>query len=345
MEFDKDYFINILKSIIEIDSPTGFTNNVIEYISSITKEFGFEQYLTNKGNLVISIDGEENSKTTAISAHIDTLGLMVRAIKNDGTLSFTKIGGPILPTLDGEYCKIYTKCGKILNGTILSNSPSSHVYKDAQSLERNEDNMHIRLDEIDIDNKKLKEIGVQAGDFICYDPKFNTTSNGFIKSRFLDDKMSVAIVISLLKLYSENKIKPKNNLKVIFSTYEEVGHGLAHLPDKISEVLALDMGCIGSDLECDEFSVSICAKDSSGPYDYNFVSELISYAKKYNLNYAVDIYPMYGSDASAARYAGHDIKAALIGPGVHASHGMERSHIDSAKNTFELLKLYLKKGE
>jgi putative aminopeptidase FrvX len=265
----------------------------------------------------------------------------VRGFKSDGTLSFSRVGGPVIPTLDGEYCKIYTRCGKVYTGTILSNSPSGHVYSDASKLERNEENMHIRIDEIVKNADEAKALGILPGDFICYEPKTVFTPSGFIKSRFLDDKLSVAIMLSLLKSLKENGAKPRFNTKIIFTTFEEVGHGLSHMPAGISEVVAVDMGCIGSDLSCTEFDVSICAKDSSGPYNYELTSHLINLAKNANLKFAVDIYPNYGSDASAALRAGHDIKAALIGPGVAASHGMERSHMSASENVFALLWLYL----
>ena len=342
MNFPTTFFHETLTKILSLDSPSGFTKNVIAEIQTCTNKLGYGSCLTNKGNLIVNIPGT-GSKTVGISTHVDTLGLMVRGFNGDGTLSFTTIGGPIMPTLDGEYCNIYTRQGKVYTGTILSNSPASHEYKDASELERNPSNMHIRLDEPVKNSDDIKGLGIMAGDFICYDPKTVITGNGFIKSRFLDDKLSAAIVLATLKYFKENDIAPAVNAKIIFSTNEEVGHGLSHLPSDVTELLAVDMGCIGLDLTCTEFDVSICAKDSTGPYDYDFTSRLINLAKNAGLNYAVDIYPSYGSDASAARSAGHDVVCGLIGPGVHASHGMERSHISACENVFKLLCLYLTK--
>jgi len=340
MKFQVDYFKKILGEILAIDSPTGYTSKVVSKIKSYIDEMGFENHITNKGNLVVDIPGNSD-KIVGISAHVDTLGLVVRGFNADGTLSFALVGGPIMPTLDGEYCNIYTRWGDVFTGTILSKSPAIHVYEDASDLKREAKNMVVKLDEEVKSNDDVKALGILPGDFICYDPKTLITDKGFIKSRFLDDKLSAAIIITLLKELKETGVKPKNNVCAIFTTYEEVGHGLSHLPKDISEFVSVDMGCIGDDLSCTEYDVSICAKDSTGPYDYELTTALINLAKNAKLSYAVDIYPRYGSDISAARVAGHDIKGALIGPGVAASHGMERSHIKAAENTWELLRLYL----
>jgi len=341
MNFPKAYFEETLKAILAIDSPSGFTHKVIATLKQYVDHLGFENYITNKGNLVVRIGGKRSDVTRGISAHVDTLGLVVKGHKSNGLLSFSRVGGPILPTLDGEYCKVYTRDGRIYTGTILSDSPASHVFDNASSRKRDADNMHVKLDVEVGDIKGLKELGILPGDFICYDPKTMITDTGFIKSRFLDDKLSAAIILCTLKHMKENNIQPETNVCCIFSTYEEVGHGLSAMPEGITEFLAVDMGCIGDDLGCTEYDVSICAKDSSGPYDYEMTTRLINLAKQADLNFAVDVYPYYGSDVSAARTAGHDIRGALIGPGVAASHGMERSHMKAAENTFKLLNLYL----
>ncbi|MCL2574450.1 MAG: M42 family metallopeptidase [Defluviitaleaceae bacterium] len=341
MNFPVDYFKQTLCEILAVDSPSGYTAAAVAKLKTYVDKLGYENYVTKKGNLVINVAGKSD-KTIGISAHLDTLGLVVRGYRGNGTLSFSQVGGAILPTLDGEYCKIYTRWSeKPYTGTILSNSPSSHVYDDAGSAARNDKGMHVKLDEIVSNDNDVKKLGILPGDFICYAPKTEITENGFIKSRFLDDKMSVAIILSMLKYFKDNNIMPAHNILSIFSTYEEVGHGLCHLPQPVDEFVALDMGCIGDDLSCTEYDVSICAKDSSGPYDYELTTRLIKLAKDAGLGFAVDIYPRYGSDVSAARYAGHDFKGALIGPGVAASHGMERSHMKAAENTWKLLHLYL----
>lgn len=333
--------LKTLVDIMYIDSPTGYCSKVINYLKEETDKLGFKTFVNNKGNLIVEVG--EGDKALGICAHADTLGLMVRSIKSNGTLAITRLGGPILPTLDGEYCKVYTRDGRVYTGTILSNSPAVHVYDDANTVARDEKHMCVRLDEEVEDDEDVRKLGIANGDIIAYDPKTTITESGFVKSRFLDDKLSVAILMQVLREISKGTIKPSRKLYFLISTYEEVGHGMANIPEDIDELLAVDMGCIGLDLDCTEYDVSICAKDSQGPYDYNVVSDLIELAKKKKLSYAVDIYPHYGSDVGAALSGGNNIKGGLIGAGVAASHGMERTHIEGIENTFKLLKAYIEK--
>ncbi len=343
MLFNQDETVSFLTELLSVNSPTGYTKQATEFLRETIEGFGYETSTTPKGNLLVEVKGQDTSKTRALSAHVDTLGLMVRSVNSDGTLALTKLGGPQTATLDSEYCEIITRDGKTYTGTILSKSPSSHVYKDAASRSRDIDELMVKIDERVENREEVSELGIQNGDIVAYDPKIQVTESGFIKSRFLDDKASVAILVSVLKQLKSEDITPATNMTVIFSTYEEVGHGASWIPENITELLAVDMGCIGDDLACTEFDVSICAKDSSGPYDYELTSQLMNHAKENNIAYAVDIYPMYGSDASAALRGGANIRAALIGPGVASSHGMERTHIDAIKNTFHLISQYIEK--
>ena len=329
----------LLEQIINIDSPTGYCNKVINYLETVVKELGFNYTKNQKGNLIVDVKGKSNY-TIGLSAHVDTLGLMVRSINSDGTLKFTTLGGPLLNTYNAEYCKVYTREGKVYTGTILSTSPAVHVFPDSRSKDLKEDTMCVRLDEVVYSRSDTQKLGIQTGDIIAIDPKFEITEKGYIKTRFLDDKASAFLLLELLRYLKEQNITPENNLKLIFSTYEEVGFGASNIPN-INEMLAVDMGCIGLDLNCTEEQVSICAKDSGGPYDYDMITNLINIAKEKNISYAVDIYPFYSSDATASLRAGNDIKAALIGTGVAASHGMERTHKHGLENTFNLILGYL----
>ncbi len=339
--FDRNYVLTTAEEILKIDSPSGYCKEVIEFVKQECEKLGYGFELTKKGNGVITVNGVSSDKTVGLSAHVDTLGLMVRSISNDGTLKTTNIGGVNYATFDSEYCKIKTRFGKTYTGTVVLDEPAVHVNKNASTENRNADTMNVRIDEVVNSKEDVEKLGISAGDYIFIDTKTTVTESGYIKSRFLDDKISVAMVLGLLKKWSDEKIKPKHNVKIFISTYEEVGHGLSHLPTELDELIAIDMGCIGDDLNCTEHNVSICAKDSASPYDYELTTNLIQLAKDKNIDYVVDIYPMYSSDVSASLRAGHDFKGALIGTGVHASHGLERTHYDGIENSMKLLHYYL----
>ncbi|MFW5913590.1 MAG: M42 family metallopeptidase [Bacillota bacterium] len=339
MNIDKNYVLDLAKEILEIPSPSGYTKEVIRRIKKEADAFSLKYETTKKGNVIIDVEGS-GEKTVGLAVHVDTLGAMVRSITDKGDLRFTSIGGPTWPTLDGEYCTIITRDGRHYTGTFLSDATAIHVHKEAKDKKRSPETMYVRIDERVHSKDDVLALGIEVGDYIVFDPKTTITESGFVKSRFLDDKINVASVFGLLKALREKGRTPGANLKLIISTYEEVGHGAAFIPE-LDELIAVDMGCIGEDLSCTEEDVSICAKDSSGPYDYDLVSAFKSLAKKNGINHAVDIYPMYGSDVSAARRGGNDFKGALIGPGVHASHGMERTHYEAIKATIELLYAYV----
>lgn len=335
------YVKSIINKIFLTDSPTGFSENIDKVLMDELLHLGYEADVTNKGNIKIFIKGRDSSKKVATSAHVDTLGLMVRSINSDGTLSVTNVGGPSLPTLDGEYCKVYTRDNRVYTGTIICKSASVHVYEDAKTAPRNLDTLVVRLDEVVKCKDDVLKLGIQNGDYICYDPKTVLTDSGFLKSRFIDDKGSVIGILGVLKEMKDKNVIPHYDTFVYFVNQEEVGHGAATVDSSIDEFVTVDMGCVGKDLAGNEFAVSICAKDSGGPYSYDLTSKLIEIAKNKNLNYTVDIFPYYGSDIGAAWRAGLDAKGALIGQGVAGSHGAERTHLDGINNTMELLYAYL----
>jgi Cellulase M and related proteins len=341
--FDKAYVLDIAERLLKTSSPSGYYERAISLLEKEVEKLGFSYVRNQKGNLLITVKGKSEKKHIGVCGHTDTLGLMVRSIKEDGKLAITVLGGPLLNTLDGEYCSIITRSGKEYTGTILSISPSSHVYTDSKTIAHTEENLEVRLDEVVKNKEDVEVLGIQNGDIIAIDPKTIITESEFIKSRFIDDKVSVAIMFGVMKELVKNL--PAYNTTFMITTYEEVGHGNSWIPSDITELLGVDMGCIGMDLACSEYDVSICAKDSSGPYDYDMTSLLIELAKANELSYAVDIYPFYGSDVSAALRGGNNIKGALIGPGVHASHGMERTHYLAVENTMKLLYAYLQYKE
>lgn len=337
----REYCMDAAKALLAVDSPSGFTARAIETAEGMVRGLGYPTRRTNKGNLIITVEGRDNSSAVGLCAHVDTLGLIVRSVTDKGELKVTKVGGAIMPTLDGEYCRIYTRDGRIYTGAILSLSPAVHVYDDAGTRTRDEKNMCVRIDEKVQKKEDVAALGIRPGDYVCYDPKTTVTESGFLKSRFIDDKASAALLITLLKLMKDHGVRPQYQTEITFSVYEEVGHGGATLPAGLKELLVVDMGCVGDDLSCTEYQVSICANDSAGPFDYEMVTRLINLAEQNKLSYAVDVYPHYSSDAAAAWRSGDDVRAALIGTGVHASHGMERTHWEGLLNTLKLISLYL----
>lgn len=326
--------------LVSIDSPSGYVREIQKYLIEFAISNGLEYFTTSKGNVIINAIVDDAKPTIMVATHVDTLGLMVKSINEDGTLNVTPIGGPIASTLNGEYAKIYTRDNQIYNGTIILDSNAAHVYEDSnKKVEFND--LRVRLD-LDVSNKEqVKEAGIRNGDYICYDPKFRY-EEGFINSRFLDDKLCAAISLEILEQFVNGTVTFRQSVSFAFTMFEEVGHGLSYVPAAIKHVIAMDMGCVGDDLEGSEMKVSICAKDSSGPYDYATITDLIAICEVFKLDYALDIYPFYGSDASAALRGGNDIKATLIGPGIAASHGMERAHERGIENTYKLLVGYLK---
>lgn len=340
---NKRYVLDLLKDLLETPSPTGFTGQIMKRIRQEAEKLNCSMEFTAKGMAILTVPGQ-SKEVLGLTGHVDTLGAMVRSIKPDGGLRLTPVGGYAMSSIEGEYCLVHTRNGKTVSGTILTTHPSVHVYSDVRDQKREEANMEVRLD-ADVSSKKdVLELGIQTGDFISFDSRTRFLPEGWIKSRHLDDKAGVAALFGLLEFVKREGIVPARTLKVFITNYEEVGHGAAYMPEDVVELLAVDMGAMGDDLNCTEKDVSICAKDSSGPYDYEMVTRLVNLAEAHSLSYAVDIYPSYGSDASAALRGGSNIRAALIGPGVHASHSMERTHEQGLWNTLALLAAYVQDG-
>lgn len=335
--YNSDKIKYYLNNILKIPSPTGFTHNIMDYIKEELHLLNVFYYNTNKGAVVAKIDGENKEYIRTFSCHVDTLGAMVKEIKTSGTLSLSPLGGFMMNSIEGENCIIETLEGKRFSGTVQTIKPSVHIHSDAGDLKRELSNMEIVLDEKVKTKEDVENLGVNVGDFIAFDPRTKFTDNGFIKSRHLDDKASTAIFLYAIKYITENNITLPYSVNFLFTNYEEVGHGGSSIPEDTKEFIAVDMGAPGIGQNSSEYSVCICAKDSSGPYDLDLRKKLTTLCKNKNINYKTDIYPHYGSDASAALKAGFDIKTALIGTGVYASHGYERTHMDGILSTLDLI--------
>ncbi|GGE36337.1 M42 family metallopeptidase [Streptococcus himalayensis] len=335
--------ITYLQELTAIPSPTGFTKEVAAYLLQTLLDLGYEPKQTPKGGVSMTIKGKQDDKHRVVTAHVDTLGAIVRAIKPDGRLKMDKIGGYPWNMIEGENCLVHVaSTGQTISGTILVHQTSCHVYRDAGTVERTQDNMEVRLDETVKTADDTRALGIEVGDFISFDPRTTVTETGFIKSRFLDDKVSAAILLNLLRRYKEEGMELPVTTHFVFSVFEEVGHGAnSSIPEQAVEYLAVDMGAMGDDQATDEYTVSICVKDASGPYHYEFRQHLVALAKEKQLPYKLDIYPYYGSDASAAMRAGAEVKHALLGAGIESSHSYERTHVDSVLATEQMVDAYL----
>lgn len=326
------------KEILAIDSPTGYTENAAEFVKNEFIKLGCSAFITEKGGVAVEIGGKNPENALLLEAHLDTLGGMVAEIKSNGRLRITPLGGLNGFNTEGENCRVITRSNGIYEGTFLLKNPSIHVNGEFNKTDRSFSNMEVVLDEDVKNDDDVRALGIMNGDIVAFETRTVVTKSGYIKSRFLDDKLSVGAILGFTKLLREENIVPERKIYLHVTVYEEVSHGASAVPfTGVTEVLSVDMGCVGDGLDCTEKQVSICAKDSGGPYNYSMTTRLIEAARRTDADFAVDVYPHYGSDAEATLRAGHDFRHGLIGPGVYSSHGYERSHIDGVENTIRVL--------
>ena len=326
-----------LRDLVAIDSPSGYTEEASLFIFKYLKNLGWKPERTNKGAVRCALG---KKPTIAIAAHVDTLGGMVSQILSDGSLRMSKLGGIQLNGYEGGYCRIITSKGKIYTGTLLLDNPAAHVNNKITKTERSIGNMHIRLDEVTENEKETKKLGIEVGDFICFETHYQETKSGFVKSRYMDNKAGCFVLFEIARQMKQQKITAP--IELFFSNYEEVGHGgTVGYSNTVKELLVIDMGVVGEGCTGKETACSICAKDSTGPYDFEFRKKLTRLAQKNKIPYVIDIYPHYGSDGSAALRAGNDFRVGLIGPGVSASHGVERTHKKGIEATIDLCMAYI----
>lgn len=336
------YILEKTEELLAIDSPTGYTEEAANWVEKEFQALGYQTTRAVKGGVMIDLGGKDDKNAILLEAHADTLGGMVAEIKSSGRLRMLPLGGMNPNNAEAENVRIVSKFDGNFEGTLQLVDASIHVNGEYNETSRKWNKMEIVLDEIVSSKADVEKLGIQVGDIVCFEPRTRITSKGYIKSRFLDDKLSVGILLGYAKYLKDEKIETARKIYAHVTVYEEVGHGgCASVPEGVTEAISVDMGCVGEGLTCDERKVSICAKDSGGPYSYQVVKDLIEAAKKSGADYAVDLYPHYGSDVEATLSAGYDIRHGLIGPGVYASHGYERSHKDGANNTLKLLQGYL----
>lgn len=341
MKLDLNYTLQFTKEFLEIPSPAGYTEKAMDRVAEELERLGFKYTYSKKDCLIVKIEGENPNYTRLLSAHVDTLGAMVKKIKKNGRLELINIGGYAWGSVEGENITVHTLSGKEYEGTLLPVKSSVHVYGDIpREMPRIAENMEVRLDEDVSSEEETRELGICQGDFVSYYTKTKITESGYIKSRYLDDKLCVAQILTYLKYLKDNNKKPNNNLYVYFSNFEEVGHGVSEIPNDVDEFVALDIGLVAEDAHGDEKKVSIAARDNKTVYDLKIRKRLQEIAELNNIKYTVGVYNRYGSDATAAILQGADLRYACIGPSVDASHHYERTHIDGIIETIKLLIAY-----
>ena len=328
--------------LLAVDSPTGFTAGAVDFVRTEFESLGFPVKITEKGGVLVDLGGENGKDALLLEAHTDTLGGMVAEIKGNGRLRLTPLGGMRAENGECENVRVYTRMGNVYEGTLQLVNASVHVNGAYAETKRSFDTTEVVLDEDTATADTTRALGIEVGDIVAFDPRTRVTESGYIKSRFLDDKLSVGILLGLAKYIRDTGATLSRRTYLHITVYEEVGHGgAASVPSGVTEAVSVDMGCVGEGLSCTERQVSICAKDSGGPYSYEVVGKLIDAAKRESADYAVDVYPHYGSDVEATLSGGADIRHGLIGAGVYASHGYERSHKCGVENTLKVLKGYL----
>ncbi len=341
---DLNYTTSFLLSLLNTPSPTGDTDNAVNLVEAEFKKLGIVTARTPKGALLATFPGTQNSPPRALSGHVDTLGGMVKEIKPNGRLKISNLGSYYPGSIAGEYCTVHTDSGDNIGGTVLLAKQSAHIHRvdEIHQSAKNLTNLEVRLDARTTSKIETEALGVQVGDFISWDPRAQLSTTGFIKSRHLDDKAGVAAMLAAAQAMVVHGRTPAYTTHFYISTYEEVGHGAASsIPATVDELLVVDMGVVGAGQASDEFSVTICAKDGSGPYNLPLRRKLVSLAKNANIPCQVDVFVNYSSDGSAALRAGLDARVALIGPGVDSSHAYERTHQDALLHTAQLIVEYL----
>lgn len=338
---DTAYLLDTFRAIVAVPSPVGYSRALNPVLADLAADLGLAVTHDNKSTTYITLDGEDNARTVMVGAHADTLGLIVRRIDAGGAIRIRTLGGANLVSLEGETVTVHTRDGRAYTGLCTCQSHSIHVFDDTRTLERSEKTMMILLDEPVKSRDDVLALGIRHGDHISIEPRCAVTPNGYLKSRFIDDKAAIACCFAALKYMKETGLRPKYRTVFAFPYAEEIGLGGTYVPDGVSEFVAVDIGLIGPDYDGDERKVSICAKDGSAPYDYELTTRLIGIAERAGCDYAVDIYYRYGTDANAAVRAGNNLRAATFGMAVWCSHGVERTHVDGLANTTNLLLGYI----
>lgn len=338
---DTDYLLQCFRKLVDTPSPVGCYRFLNPLLEELAASFGYQLTYDRRGTPYLTIEGMDNRKTVMVGAHSDTIGLMVRRIDPDGMIRVRNLGGINFSSIEGETVTIHTRDGRSYTGLFACQAHSVHVFDDARTLERNENTTMVILDEKVSSKAEVNALGIRNGDFVSIEPRCQVTPNGYLKSRFIDDKAAIACCFAMLQYLAQTGEKPRYRTILAFPYTEEIGFGGTYVPEEVEEYVAIDIGLIGPDYDGDEYKVSICAKDNAAPYDQDLTDRLVQYAQKADCDYAVDVFYRYGTDGNAAVRAGNNLRAAAFGMAVYCSHGMERTHVKGLENTVNLLLGYV----
>ena len=341
MAFNQDFCIDMFRRLLEKDSTTGQYEEVQALLCAILDEMGYPYTVTRKGGVIADLGGEGNA--LAVTAHLDDIGLMVRHVNADGTLNVCAVGGLYPFYCVTENVRVYTRDGRVYTGTVCRTPNSIHVTEEElrTALPDFRTNVCVVLDEDVKSTEDTKALGIDTGDVIALEPRF-TMANGYLKSRFIDDKACAAVLLTVMKTLKEKGVTLPRKVYAYFAMYEEIGHGTVVLPEDVEDILAVDIAPTGPQQNSDEHKVSVFAKDSRFPYHWSMTNEVREAAIAAGVDYVMDIFtPHYGTDCDPSVMAGYDLRHAAIGPGTANSHGYERTHLDGLKATYELLMAYL----
>ncbi len=348
---DTEYFTTFLVDLLNVASPTGFAEPAIAFVEKELSQYKqLELSRTRKGALIAKWAVESDLPPVALTAHVDTLGAVVKEIiskkgPSEGRLKLSRIGGVQWSSVETEGVWVFTSKGEKVRGSVLIDTASGHIHgAEGAKTPRDDEHMEVRLDAKTTSEKETRALGINIGDPVAFDPRVEVT-NGFIRSRFLDDKACVANLMAAIKSMADAGLSPTRTVYFLISNYEEVGHGAATgIPSDVVELVTVDMAVVGKGQESDEFHATLCIKDSGGVYHEGLNKKLRGLAERQGIPYKTDVYPFYGSDGEAFWRAGGDVALALIGPGIDASHNYERAHIDGLNATTNWILAYLLEG-
>jgi peptidase M42 family hydrolase len=347
---DADYLKTTLLELLAIPSPAGLTDSVVHYTGCKLDEIGISYELTRRGTIRAVLrrnipERRRSNPACAVVAHLDTLGAMVREVKSSGRLALMPIGTWSSRWAEGGRVTVFTDKGKY-RGSVLPLLASGHVYNEAiDSQPVRWDQLEVRVDEELRSDADARALNIQIGDFVAFDPSPEILDNGYIVSRYLDDKAGVAALLAALKAMMDAGVPVPMDCHAVFTISEEVGSGArAVIEEDVSEVIGIDIGPVAQGQGASEEGVTIPLMDSAGPHDYHLTRRLLKLCEDFGIPSNRDVFRFYHSDAGAAVSAGHDVRTALLCFGTDASHGYERTRLQTLVHLAELLTLYMQSG-